>query len=435
VSTGVPIIDLDVAPSRADAEARPLRLRVSAPRPILLLAVLVTALAALSAAAAPPPRLTHVLSAGGTAAAAFTLGTDSLYTAQFGNNPNSESAVRRFALTNGEVRWAAALPQNVQNLVIDDQAHVLMARSGADPKISFLDADTGEVLWHDESADTSVITMARGTVLIRTAVGGKGALVLADARSGRRIWVRIVDPTVTLGPEDLYSSAPTRITALTADGKLTLFRYADGAVLSEGDLHVRVGEELGANLQANFVGVRVIGDRVYVSRRDSGKASLTAYSIAPLTQLWRTEGGPVGSVEDCLAVLCVTDTRWVSGVDPDGGAVRWTDPAWSSASPYDATRLFAYDQQEQPETVLLDAATGKVTRRLGHSVQLGAALLRSDDVIPGVAWVSITDPADGAIHTVGRVETAAAYGCDQRGVYLACPTIAGPTTVWRLPRL
>jgi outer membrane protein assembly factor BamB len=428
------MIDLDVTPSRADAEARPLRLRVSVPRPILLVAVLALALAALGAAAAPPPRLTSVLSAGGTAAAAFTLGADSLYIAQFGNNPNSESAVRRFGLGDGSLRWAAALPQNVQNLVIDDESHVLMARSGTDPKISFLDADTGEVLWRDESPDTSVITVARGTVLIRTAVAsGKNSLVLADARTGRRIWARPVDPTATLGPDDLYSRAPSRIAAVAADGKITLLRYADGAVLSEGDLHVRVPEELSANLQANFVDVGVIGDRVYVSRRDRGKTSLTAYSIAPLTQLWRTEGGPVGSVEDCRAVLCITDTRWVSGVDPNGGAVRWTDPAWSAASPYDETRLFAYDQQEQPETALLDAATGRMIRKLGHTVQIGPALLRSDDKIAGRAWVSLVDPADGVIHAVGSLDTVAAYGCDLRGAYLACPTVAGPTTVWRLP--
>jgi hypothetical protein len=47
----------------------------------------------------------------------------------------------------------------------------------------------------------------------------------------------------------------------------------------------------------------------------------------------------------------------------------------------------------------------------------------------------MVDPADGAIHAVGSVETAAAYGCELRGAYLACTTIAGPTSVWHLPKM
>jgi hypothetical protein len=98
VSAGVPIIDLDVAPPQTDAGARSLRRRISVRRSILIVAALVLAFAAQGAATVPAPRLIRVLSAGGTAASAFTLGADALYTAQFGNNPNSESAVRRFAL-------------------------------------------------------------------------------------------------------------------------------------------------------------------------------------------------------------------------------------------------------------------------------------------------------------------------------------------------
>ena len=62
--------------------------------------------------------LVLVLAAGGTAASAFTLGAETLYTAHYGvSNPANESAVRAWNLADGSVRWATALPQGVQNLI------------------------------------------------------------------------------------------------------------------------------------------------------------------------------------------------------------------------------------------------------------------------------------------------------------------------------
>ena len=92
---GVPIIDLDSAAPSADGEAHPFHLRLRPPRPVLSLAVILLLLNTLGTATTPARWLTHVMSAGGTAAAAFVLGADSLYTASFGNNPNSESGGTR----------------------------------------------------------------------------------------------------------------------------------------------------------------------------------------------------------------------------------------------------------------------------------------------------------------------------------------------------
>jgi hypothetical protein len=431
---GVPIIDLDVAPPRIDAKPRSLRSRLAVLRPFLLLGALGLALT-LGAAAPPANRMAQVLSAEGTAAAAFVLGPDALYTAQYGNNPNSESAVRGYDLATGALRWAAAVPQNVQNLEIDPRSRVLMARSGTEPKITFLDAGSGEALWRIEAPNTSVVRLAGGAVLMRTDLTeARTSLRLADARTGRQIWARTVDPAAELGPDDLHGEAPSRIVAIAATGEVTVLRWTDGAVLSEGNLLVRLPVEADYNSGvSDFTGVSTVGDRIYVSRRDNGRASMTAFSTVPLVQLWRAGGGPVGSVFDCAAVLCVADTRFVSGVDPADGAVRWTAPEFSSAERYDASYLFAYDQQENPQSAVLDAATGKVLHRLGQTVRVADLLLRSDTVIPGRAWVAVVDPADGATHTVGSVNTGAPFGCDVRGAYLACPTTPGPTVVWRVP--
>lgn len=417
-----------------DVEPRPLRVRLAAWRPIVLLGVLALVLATLGAAAAPPHRMTRLLVAGGQAAAAFVLGPDSLYTAQYGNNPNSESSVREFSLADGSLRWAAALSQNVENLVLDASAHVLMGRSASDPKVIFLDADSGETLWRIQSADIAVIGLARGRVLTRVDLGtGNTTLGLADARTGRQIWTRTLAQTASLGPDDLYGDAPSRIVAVGSAGLVTVLNYADGSVLGAGDLHARLLVEADLSFDGDFVEVGTVGDRIYVSRRDGGRASLTAYSTVPFAQLWQVADGPVGRMMDCASVVCITDSHSVTAVDPANGAVRWSSQAWSFAFRYDATRLFAYDLQETPDSALLDPGTGQVLLRLGHSVAVDRIVLHSDDRLPGRTWVMVLDPADGALHAVGWLTTGVPYGCEVQGSHLACPTNSGPTMVYDLP--
>jgi len=434
MSAGVPIIDLDVLPPRSRTEPRSLRLRLAAARPVLVAGVIVLALAVLGAAVPPSHRMTRVLSAGGTASAAFVLGPDSLYTAQFGNDPNSSSSVRAFSLLDGSLRWAVGVPQNVQNLVLDPRAHVLMGRSGVDPRMIFLDADSGDELWHSADANTSVVGMANGGVLIRTDLSQtETRLRLADARTGRQVWSRTVDPTAELGPDDLYGDSPSRIVVVATTGELTVLNYADGAVLSQGNLRVNLPADNDPYFPGDFVAVSTVGDHVYVSRRADGRATLTAYTTVPFGRQWQVVGGPVGQVHECATVLCVADTRFVSAVDPATGATRWSEPNWSTAFGYDATHLFAYDQQEKPGSALLDASTGKLVRRLGQTIFVGGLLLRSDDRFRARVWVAQTDPSDGRTHIVGSLDSEAPYGCEARGGYLACPTAAGPTGVWRMP--
>jgi outer membrane protein assembly factor BamB len=315
----------------------------------------------------------------------------------------------------------------VQDLVIDPAAHVLMARSGNDPRTAFLDADTGDTLWRTAEPNSTVVALARGRALIRTDLSATAtSLRMADARTGRVVWERTVDPTAELGPDTLFGEAPNRIVAVGATGSVTVLDWAGGAVLSQGDLHVQLTGPANPGLPLD-VAVSTVGDRLYVSRRSLAGTSTTAYSTVPLTRLWTAAGGPVGQVYACGVVLCVTDTRWVSGIDPATGAVRWADPAWSTAFRWDATRLFAYDQQETPESALLDAATGAVVSRLGRTSPVGDLTLTADGRVPGRVVVG----AGG--HAVGAVDGVIPYGCVVRDRYLACPTAPGPTTVWRVP--
>lgn len=424
------IIDLDTTPP-GHAGARARRRSVVVPRPALGLLLVVLVLATMGASPLPPPGITRVLSAGGTAAAAYALGPDMLYLAQFGENPDSGSVLRAYRLPGGAEAWSGGLNQNVQNLVIDPVSRVLMARSGTDPRTAFLDADTGDTLWRTAEANSTVVALARGRALIRTDLSpAEASLRLVDARTGRALWTRTVDPTAELGPDSLYGDGPSRIVAVGATGAVTVLDWTAGTVLSQGDLHIPLTGPVDPALPFDDVAVSTVGDRLYVSRRTRGHSSTSAYSTVPLTRLWTTDGGPVGQVSDCGLVLCVTDTRWVSGIDPATGAVRWADPAWSSAFRWDSTQLFAYDQQEAPEAAVLDSATGAVIRRLGRTQFLGSLTLTTDDRVPGRALVGETG---GARHAIGAVDGVIAYGCAVRDRYLACPTAPGPTTVWKVP--
>jgi hypothetical protein len=86
------IIDLDAA--------RPARVRTRSRAPWVA-AVLVLVLASAGASVRPPPVIVRLLAAGGTAAAAFALGPDRLYLAQFGDNPNSVAVLRAYRLPDG----------------------------------------------------------------------------------------------------------------------------------------------------------------------------------------------------------------------------------------------------------------------------------------------------------------------------------------------
>jgi hypothetical protein len=246
------------------------------------------------------------------------------------------------------------------------------------------------------------------------------------------VWSRVVDSTAYLGPGDLSEGTPTRLVGVDTAGKVVVLNYADGAVLARGDLHVEIPVQLDNSLGADYVGVSTVGDTLYVSRRERGVTTLAAWSIGSLTRLWQATGVPAGFVNDCGSVLCVSDNGVVSGLDPADGRVLWQRPGLGTAYRHDARSLFAYDLAETPEATLLDPATGAELRRFGRVVDLRDVLLRSDRVTIGRTWVEVTG-GDGALHVVGALDTAAPFGCELTGPYLACPTSVGPTQVWQIP--
>ncbi|MEV6487668.1 PQQ-binding-like beta-propeller repeat protein [Actinoplanes sp. NPDC051633] len=428
---GVPMIDLDATAPGADAD-RPRRPPV--PRMALLLALIVLILATLGAAARPAPGLTEVLVAGGTPAAAFELGANALYTATYGlNNPNSESAVRRFDLTTGREVWATALAQGVQNLMVSDAAGVLMARN--DVGISFLDPATGKLLWDIDSVNTSAVTIGRGGVLFTTDEVTRTVVRLADARTGTTVWSRPVDARIFFGPDVLWEQNPQRLVAVGMDGSVQVLDFETGRQISRGDLGGPLRPAFDPAVDGALVGT-VGDDRLVVRTTAGGRTTMTAYALAPFAELWERTVPPTGSAADCGRVWCVSaggqDTPFLGAVDPDTGALRWTAPDLMFAARFGDRTIVGGGAGETPELTLRSQETGRVLRRFGRSVRVGDLLLHADRSVPGQTWVQTVDP-DGEIRTAGSVPVVAPFGCEQEGAYLACPTEDGPTKVWRVP--
>jgi hypothetical protein len=437
------MIDLDASPDRPDDEATGPAVRPGTWRLIRVLAVAVLAMAGLTASAGPTPGLQLVLSAGGTAAAAFTLGADSLYTAHYGvTNPNSESGIRSWNLIDGTERWATALPQGVQNLVVREDAGVLMARSGTDPRISVLDPATGTVLW-SSNEPSSVLAVGRPGLLFQTDVPGATVLRLAEPRTGRTLWTRTVDTRLYIGPDQLWSDAPDRIVTIGTSGVVTTLDFATGRVLSEGSTGGPLPAPGAAGSESVLIG-SVGADRVLISRREQWKTVLTAYSLVPFRQVWQRVDAPAGRAADCAPVWCVAWARatvpgdpagaGMSGLDPADGSERWRREDLVYAARFADHGLLGLDFAENPGVQQLDPASGRTLRSLGTSLWLGGdVLIRPDAAAAATAWVNLLGRGTTAPHTVGSIDTGAAFGCEASGPYLACPTADGPTKVWRLP--
>ncbi|MCU7725271.1 PQQ-like beta-propeller repeat protein [Actinoplanes sp. KI2] len=413
----IPLIDLDRPPPAPADEA------VVRSRPALLLTMLITVLLALAGSVPSRPGLTRVLAVDEPLTAA-ELAAGSLFLA-------TPAEVRRYALPAGAREWSRRFDDQVQNLWIDPAGGILLVLSGGGEQLlTALDAATGRLLWAMNSVDTVMITLSRGGVLTQEGMNGEGSLRMLDARTGRTRWTRDVDPAGFLGPDALFQGGGSPwIVAVGPIGDVVLFSYADGHEIARGRLELGSAPPADRSLPSNSASVSVVGDRLYVSRRIRGTASLTAYSMRPLAPLWQSVGGPIGSVSDCGPVLCVADTRWVSGVDPASGRVRWQQPSWGIAYRFDGKRLFAYDNQEDAQAALIDAGTGRELRPLGHSRQLGRLILRTDGFR---TWVSVPDGSTGDLRVAGSVADVAAFRCQTGGDYLLCPTVRGDMAVWQV---
>ena len=341
----------------------------------VLLAVLV-----LGGSAGPPPALRWILTVD-HAAGTFTLAPDAVFTAGFGRAPGRQTIVRRVALDGSGTRWRTELPQTVGRLtfsgatgvLVAEPARVLMTTAADAVEATFLDADSGEVLWRTRSSG-----------LLR--VADDGALIVAGTQ------VRRAD----------LRTGQTRWTA-----------------------ELEVAPQPGFDYIAD-------GDRLYLHMANR---ALTAYRLPSLEKLWEEAAVPPGPPVRCgPAHLCLAGDESLTVLNSETGAVRWTDDRWrlDPAATGTATRIAVIDAPTETGRALLDPDTGEILAELGAGAFVGTHLLRPHVEGAGRAWVYAVGPRHD-LRTVGSLDAAGSSRCVDAAGHLACPTTSGQLRIWQLP--
>jgi outer membrane protein assembly factor BamB len=429
-------VTIDLGTDREpDADADP-PLRISRPVKAALLVLL--SLFALTGAAAARPGLTEVASLGETPAAAFALSTDAAFIAAYGDGVNT-SIVRRYGLhlADGTPDWTTGLPQTVDNVTVAERAGVVLAGSYSGQGVTALDANTGHVLWKEPV--TYLLDVVDDTVLLTVQDDdGPSTLRLAELRSGSTVWTRTTRDNTAYWQLDVGLAPPrpaTRIVVVQMDGHATTLNLADGHVLADADLGFRLHMQ-EQNYAQDFTEVTVADGALYVGQRVDGRTSLTSFGLDTLTQIWRTTDGLPGGLTDCGTVICVSDGTTLAAIHPATGRQLWTQPRWQYGYALGSGALLASHSGSEQEATLLDPATGRPLRELGPVAAIygrSGLFLRTDSDVPTVRLITV-GPDDGAVRLIGDVGAVTPYRCSAAGDYVGCPTVAGPTKIWRLPR-
>ncbi len=401
-----------------------------------LKAALIVALTfvALSAAAPPERGITEVAALGRGSAAAIALSPAAAFVATF--TSTTRSTVRRYALSGDRASedWSVDLRQTVDWLQVDDAADVVLAFYHAGQGSTALDARTGDVLWSEQGADVIQIVDGR-VLLLHGDLGRPARLRMVNLRTGGAVWTRDFDPgTWQLDAGSGPAQQPRNLVAVGKDGRVDTYGLADGRLVASANLGFRLRPS-ERNFRRDFIKVSVVGQTLYVARRSAGRTSLAAYPVATLSLQWHIAGGPVGALNSCRPYLCVSDDIAVSALEPTTGRPLWTDPRWSFVQEELGGWMVASDKSAEPQSSLIDPATGRPLRRLGPGSPRGGpslTFLRISGRDQAVQVLSI-EPGTGAVRVVGEIGAVTPYRCTSAGSYLACPTIGGSTRVWHLP--
>jgi outer membrane protein assembly factor BamB len=391
------LIDLDVAPAPSPDRVR------QPPWRALRIVIVAVVLLLLGGAGAPPRRwaFTEVGGSGGRATMATLLSPEALYTAH--GREREEGGVELFArpLAPGGPSWNVTVdqvwPQDGVRLIRSGSVLVVSGGGG----VAVLDPRTGREVWPaSEWADVLVL----GDRAVLVGFDEADTLRLADLATGRILWTR---------------RAEVGDAMLDATGQylLVLDRQGGAQVRSAADGRLLGSRHLDESVDAEAPAVTVAGDRAYVF----GPTTVTALRLADLAPAWPRPAGvlmPSGATA-CGDLICVRGARGVTALDPGTGAVRWTSPDWFSY-------VDGVARAKDGRIVVLDPATGRVTRKLGRGEVTGGLMLRA---VAGNTEVA--DLRTGQFY--GTLPGVLPYGCKAVADLLACSTLGG-TTVWRMSR-
>lgn len=411
------IVDLDVAPRSA---TRPRRLVPSRSVTLFLVGLLTLLAVTASARPAAPSGRPLWSSPYDQDDDTVTLTPSALY---LFHHDAGGPVLKAYDLATGALRWAApatdvvARPPAVADGVIVapdaferyfNRPDLILSRT---TRTIARDAHTGAVLWR-AAGDPADVTDR--SVLLDDDTGGVARLRNVGLHDGRTLWSRPVP-----GLSDVVILGDSVVTA-TPDGRLTVLRYADGAVTrtekvpwpGNGSLSVAAG-------------------RLVVTAQQPASQVSTVYRPDTLAELWQADG----ALADCGAVLCGPGPGGLIGYDPDTGARRWQMPAMTVAWPVRDDRIIASSELNR-RSQLLDPATGRPVGPAGTGLgswlpdgrsavdgapaASAAFLLRGVPEAPDKTAVVRLDLRTGAQLLLGTIDGSGWIGCRNVAKYLVC---------------
>ncbi|MFI1989533.1 PQQ-binding-like beta-propeller repeat protein [Actinoplanes sp. NPDC020271] len=407
--------DLSSPPAGPSASRPPMRFRGR-----LAIVALICALVLAASGGPPVAPVRRLWETGLTERDSVALTADAVYVVR-------RNGMTAYDLATGAVRWRRDLPlpySDVTSMQVSDGMVLLggppefvtapgypSAAMAFPTELIVLDAATGADRWRSPG---EVVDATADAVLLadRDAHGELHTMRMVGTRDGVVRWTRPLARALDV------QTGPARIVATTA-GTVTTYRYDDGTPLASRP--VATGQDWFNSA------TMVAGGRLFVTRADQRGATVTAYRLDDLAELWNRRTLRGAYVTPCGPVVCLSSGAELSGLNPATGTPLWSTSGWAGVNVAGAGRLLAYSTAEQPEHVLMDAATGRVLGRPspGWPTPAGGpdgprTLIRASAADPDRSVVSRIDPVAGRIVPIGTVASPAVGPCSGGGRFLLC---------------
>ncbi|GAA4592481.1 outer membrane protein assembly factor BamB [Actinoplanes octamycinicus] len=381
------------------------------PRPLLCAVLALLTLFAVTGSARPRPP------AGGDLLWSAPSGLDDLVSLDgdtvYQQRTGEQSDLVLYDLATGARRWStsdavfdrflAAGP--VLLLIAERQAGrsdgVVTARGTAD----------GRTLWQRPG---TALAQDRGVALLAGYDADGRAVRLSQVRltDGVPVWSRAVAPADDVQVEYRTDGTPGRIVA-AVDGRIDLYRWADGTLDSSGRLPIRALDIVFA----------------YDGRlQTSSGAEFRFFDLGDFRDLGDFGGATVAQVVPCATLICRIGAGGAVAIDPATGREVWQHPEANGIDLATTGRVLLTDPDGLTRT-LADATTGRVlasrvpgTIARAYLAEPGSVLLLHATRSPDRRTAAIRlDLATGAWRLLGLLPPIAdPHSCTTAGSVLLC---------------
>nr|BFE66379.1 hypothetical protein GCM10020063_109050 [Dactylosporangium thailandense] len=425
----VTVIDLDAEPRGATRRSR---------RPWRRFSLLLVGVLGLAGGARPGMSLDPAVVLRGDGVSAVDSDGSTMYVL-------SRASVAAYRMPDGARRWAVPVAAGTQLLAVDEARVVVGVQdvtSLAASMLVGLDAATGAPVWRTTGYVPVGHGCACGVVVAEMYPPGGDPeqerqrltpyLAGIDVRTGAVRWSLVTPP----GGRRRVPSGPgerVRIAVLDTDGTLRLHSAETAEVVRT--VHLEDPGQVDA--------FAISGDRLLVYRSGLGTIlGTTAFDLATGRRLWQRTAEPDGeSLWWCGRAICARATDGANDgptvvLDPDTGRERWRVGERTDLGGLTDRYTLATPSPPDGHHLVLDAATGRVVRRIDGWEPVGdlagTRLLVAGRSAAGGSLIARLDIETGAVTVLARAPRwSAPPECLTMEALLACKLDQDRIAVWR----